>query len=237
MVILLIFISYYTFSQGNIIEHKIKSGESLSKISLIYNISINDIKEFNGLTSDIIFVDQILNIPPKESYDIIENTNHLDNLDLKKRIEIRNIYYSQIGVRELTGNNDGLMVEKFLLSAGLGKGYPWCAAFIYWTLKEANIDLNLQHPAWVPSYFTKENIIYVRGEINKRPPVFGDMIGIWFESKGRLAHIGFYDGENSDYYFTVEGNTNEDGSREGDGVYRKRRIKRQVHSISSWIEN
>jgi len=237
MVVLFIFINYCSFSQNSIIEHKIKSGETLSKISLTYDIPLDDLKEFNGLTDDLIFVGQILSIPPKDDYKPIENLDYLNNLDLEKRIIIRNIYYSQIDVRELTGNNDGIMVEKYLNSTGLGKGYPWCAAFVYWTLRESDINITLQYPAWVPSYFPDNKLIYVRGKLNIRPPVFGDLIGIWFESKNRLAHIGFYDGENSNYYFTVEGNTNEAGSREGDGVYRKRRIKRQVHSISSWIEN
>lgn len=37
------------------------------------------------------------------------------------------------------------------------------------------------------------------------------------------------------FTITVEGNTNEAGSREGDGVYRKRRLKNQIYKISRWI--
>jgi len=235
MAILFIFYFNYTFSQSNIIEHKVKSGESLSKISNIYDISIDDIKEFNGLTSTIIYIDQIIKIPNKESYLTIYDINELENLKLLNRTILKGIYESQIDVRELTGNNDGYEVEKYLRSAGLGKGYAWCAAFVYWSYLESGDTLKIKSPAWVPSYFPKDHLIMVRGQFQLRQPIFGDLIGIWFENKGRLAHIGFYDGENSNYYFTVEGNTNEAGSREGDGVYRKKRIKRQVHSISSWM--
>nr|WP_255737702.1 TIGR02594 family protein [Cognataquiflexum nitidum] len=46
---------------------------------------------------------------------------------------------SQLGVREATNNNDGVDVEKYLKSAGLGAGYPWCGAFVNWSLKQAEI--------------------------------------------------------------------------------------------------
>jgi len=239
MVVLLIITSHCIFGQNNITEHIVKSGESLSKISTIYDVSVDDIKEFNGLITNMIFIDQIINIPGKDTtnYNLNLQMNQLQNMGIFTRICIKDAYYSQIDIRELTGNNDGIQVEKYLSSANLGKGYPWCASFINWSFMECGINLNLKYPAWVPSYFPSDKLIMVRGQFQLRKPIFGDLIGIWFESKDRLAHIGFYDGENSKYYFTVEGNTNKAGSREGDGVYRKRRIKRQVHSISSWVEN
>lgn len=150
---------------------------------------------------------------------------------------LKDVYYKEVGVREKTGNNDGVRVEEYLRSAGLSKGSPWCASFIYWTYLKCGDTLDIKYPGWVPSYFPKDKLIYQRGtDINKRKPIIGDLIGIWFSSKGRLAHIGFYDGEDDYFYYTVEGNTNEKGSREGDGVYRKKRIKRQIHSISNWCE-
>ena len=46
---------------------------------------------------------------------------------------------------------------------------------------------------------------------------------------------GFIDKKDGNYYITVEGNTNEAGSREGDGVYRKRRHIKTIYAISRWI--
>ena len=42
-------------------------------------------------------------------------------------------------------------------------------------------------------------------------------------------------GEAGGFYITVEGNTSEAGSREGDGVYRKRRAKRTIYKASRWV--
>jgi hypothetical protein len=141
-------------------------------------------------------------------------------------------YRSQVGVREATGKNDGPQVAMYLKSAGLGEGYPWCAAFVNWVHLECGYK-TVQGPAWSPSWFPASRVIYVRDAQNKYLPVAGDVFGIWFNNLGRIAHVGFVDDWNGGNFFvTVEGNTNEGGSREGDGVYRKKRLKRQAYKIS-----
>jgi len=149
---------------------------------------------------------------------------------------LEEIYTSQIGVREV-GNNAGPDVEKYLKSAGVPKGSAWCASYVYWTYQKCDSNFVINSPAWVPSWFPKSKLIFSLGKINKRSPQKGDLIGIYFPEKGRLAHIGIFDSESEDFIISVEGNTNEAGSREGDGVYKKKRVKRTVNSISSWIDN
>lgn len=136
-------------------------------------------------------------------------------------------------MREATGRNDGARVEEYLRAVGLGKGYPWCAAFVSWAFRAASIDAACT--AWAPAWFPKERTVYVRGEAGYVPRR-GDVFGIYFPSKGRIAHVGFIDGEAGGFYITVEGNTNEAGSREGDGVYRKRRAKRTIYRVSRWVD-
>lgn len=143
-------------------------------------------------------------------------------------------FNTYIGTKE-KGNNAGVEVEYFLSVAGLSKGNPWCASFIYAIFKECNSEFKLSAPGWVPSWFPQKKLIFVRGKMDIKPPQAGDLIGIWFTNKNRLAHIGFYESEDNEFITSVEGNTNEAGSREGDGVYRKKRIKRTIHSISSWL--
>ncbi len=148
-----------------------------------------------------------------------------------ERSGIINTYTSEIGVREATGQNDGKAVEKYLAAAGLGKGYAWCAAFVNWVYLQNEIA-GPNSPAWSPSWFPNEKVL------DKRFGLRGDVFGIYFESKGRIAHVGFLDedfdnGKNT--ILTVEGNTNDAGSREGDGVYRKRRSKNQIYKVSCWL--
>lgn len=148
------------------------------------------------------------------------------------RDQVVHSYTNELGVREATGSNDGADVEKYLASAGFGKGYAWCAAFVNWVHESNGID-GPRGPAWSPSWFP-DSKVYDRHE---RPPQPGDVFGIYFKSKQRIAHVGFIDKWDGSKVITVEGNTNEAGSREGDGVYRKRRLARQIYKLSNWIDD
>jgi hypothetical protein len=147
---------------------------------------------------------------------------------------VTEIYSSEIGVRELTGKNDGKRVEEYLASCGRTKGDAWCAAFVTWTFKQARIKAVVS--AWSPSWFPSENTIYTRGAKSNRIPDMTDVFGIYFQELGRIAHVGFIDKwEGGSFCITVEGNTNDANSREGDGVYRKRRLKSQIYKVSRWL--
>ena len=153
---------------------------------------------------------------------------------LHAQLRVSEIYSKEIGVRERTGNNDGQRVEEYLRSCNLKKGNPWCAAFVTWTFKQAKVDAIVS--AYSPSWFPKKSTIYTRGANGNKTPQKADVFGIYFSNKGRIAHVGFIDvWEDNSYCITVEGNTNDEGSREGDGVYRKRRLKSQIYKVSRFL--
>lgn len=151
-----------------------------------------------------------------------------------KQNEVRKTYTAEIGVRE-TGFNKGKRVEEYLKAAKLLPGNAWCAAFITWTFKQCNIKAVVS--GYSPNWF-QSNIVYKRDDnVNRHYSVAaGDVFGLYFESKKRIAHVGFIDKQDGNYFITVEGNTNEAGSREGDGVYRKRRHIKTIYAISRWIK-
>jgi len=139
-----------------------------------------------------------------------------------------------VGIREATGRNDGTMVEYFQHMAGVRKGDAWCAAFVYTCIKQCDSSFVLKAPAWSSSWFTT-NVIWKQGR--GQTPQTADVFGIYFLSKKRIAHVGFIESwPDGKYTFTVEGNTNEAGSREGDGVYRKRRLKAQIYTVSKFTK-
>ena len=152
---------------------------------------------------------------------------------VSKRELVRQIYNSQVGIVEQGGANRGKEVAEYLASTGLGPGNPWCAAFVSWCYQQAQIDA--PHSAWVPAYFAKGKMIYLRGKFQSKTPQTGDVFSIWYSRLGRPAHIGFVEEWGENWITTVEGNTNEAGSREGIGVFKKRRLRRQIYAVSDFI--
>ena len=161
------------------------------------------------------------------------NTLKRDNEPETKREKVEKTYLSQVGIREETGRNDGPQVEAYLETTGIGKGNPWCAAFVNWVLKRS--EVSTPNSAWSPDWF-KSNVILERSRGIVGNPRKGDVFGIYFQSMGRVAHVGFVHRWGEDWVETVEGNSNDNGSRDGDGVYRKKRLRSQIYVVSDWVK-
>ena len=126
-----------------------------------------------------------------------------------------------IGWREEPGNS-GPLVDKILASVGLeGSGAPWCAAWVVFIGDEAFGKEKNPYPrsAWSPDFVKAADWNRGRG----KEPSPADAFGIYFQSLGRVAHTGLVEKIEGKMAVTIEGNTNDDGSRDGNGVYRKRR--------------
>lgn len=152
------------------------------------------------------------------------------------RSRVVNTYTKEIGVREQSGRNDGARVETYLRYVNLPKGNPWCAAFVCWAYGQNNVTN--PRSAWSPDLFPSKKVIYKRNVRSlSATPKAGDAFGLYFPSKGRVAHVGYIDDwpPDSIWCITVEGNTNEAGSREGDGVYKKRRLKSSIYIVADFI--
>lgn len=146
---------------------------------------------------------------------------------------------TQIGVTELTGRNDGPEIEAYLASVGLNpKGRaPYCAAFNFWVGREALGSRNpFPRSAWSPSHLSGGQRVTATS-----PILGGEAFGIYFASKKRIAHTGLTVRRDGVNIITIEANTSPQAApgtardRDGDGVWRKRRHWRTVHSTRDWI--
>jgi len=156
-----------------------------------------------------------------------------DNED-SARSRVSDTYLAEIGVREKTGKNDGPRVEGYLRSVGLESGAPYCAAYIHWCFSQNGIDS--PKSGYSPDWF-KTNVIYRRNKVEIVSFPQASVFGIWFESKKRVAHVGFVHKDKGKEVETCEGNTNDALSRDGDGVYKKIRLKSQIYIVSDWVTN
>ncbi len=154
---------------------------------------------------------------------------------LKKVLEIAN---SQIGVVEKPPHsNRGPEVDAYLKSVGLNPSagnYPWCAAFVYWCFDKAAKEIGETNPAiktagvldhWNRTKGTKIPVAEATANPGKIKP---GAIFIMDFGKGQ-GHTGIVESIGNGYITTIEGNTNNDNSREGYGVFKL--TNRKINSI------
>jgi peptidoglycan hydrolase-like protein with peptidoglycan-binding domain len=137
----------------------------------------------------------------------------------------------EISVRERPpGTNRGPRVDEYLRGVGLnpaGGSFAWCAAFVHFCFGEAAIRLGRRNPAvrtaGVLAHWNKAESQGARrirtAEASSEPQLVrpGQVFIIDY---GRGAgHTGIVTGMRSGKLLTIEGNTNDGGSREGVGVF------------------
>jgi hypothetical protein len=122
-------------------------------------------------------------------------------------------------VRETTGKNDGPWVEAIQRTTGNKKGDPWCASFVNWVLDIAYRDMN-PLPATascdVLLEFARKN------QLLTNTPQPGDVFLV-MRTKNDAIHTGIVTEVKADTVKTIEGNTNREGAREGNGVWARER--------------
>lgn len=141
----------------------------------------------------------------------------------------------EIGVREEGGNNRGERIGQYLATTGLPEGHPWCAAFTKWVYAQEGLETP-GATAWSPSWFPNKRVIWSQGR-DMTPIQKGDIFGIYYTNLKRIGHVGIIESITpSAMFITIEGNTGDDGGREGDVVKRTKRSPKMVFKIANWID-
>jgi hypothetical protein len=150
-----------------------------------------------------------------------------------QRPEISQVYNSQLGVQEQPlGSNWGPQVKGYLASVKVYSPAPWCAAYVHWCLDSAGHKNTIT--AYSPSAQNKANLVYYNSQILQEIKA-GDVFTVYFIAMGRIGHTGFVGRRiNQTVIETNEGNSNPGGSREGYGVFKRKRSIHSLYSISRW---
>jgi hypothetical protein len=178
------------------------------------------------------------NIPPIDTTaidntPIIKDTIKEEAIKLTIRDSLLIKLESQLNVRE-TSPNRGPMVDIYNRSVGSSVGVYWCGSFVGYNLSYFNIPN--PNSAWSPNYAKSKDIIWKPKLKTSLEPLTGDVFTIYYQNLDRVGHTGFFVKKNKDGYFiTIEGNTNGTGSREGDGVYKKKRESDKIFAITRYI--
>jgi hypothetical protein len=153
--------------------------------------------------------------------------------------EIVRIAKAEVGVREVGNTNCGVRVNEYKAATWLNpkKGWPWCAAFVCWVIREALISSGVKQTktfkrprtagAWD---FENWSIEQDSTTWMRRPHgndiMAGDIVVFTF------SHIGIAvsSPDKMGNVTVAEGNTDDAGSREGGGVYFKTRNLSKIRS-------
>jgi len=134
------------------------------------------------------------------------------------------------GVREdpTMGQNRGLRVDEYIASTHLDpaanppSGYPWCACFVFWCFRQAALDLGRSNPC------VRTASVVTHWDLTAAPRLLAadarlDHAAVrpgmvFCRTHDRHSHTGIVCAVTDAGIVTVEGNTNQAGSREGDSV-------------------
>lgn len=131
---------------------------------------------------------------------------------------------TQIGMTEKPlGSNWGVPVKNYLKSVGIDFPAAWCMAFVYWCFEQ--VSEKGKNPLVKTGGVMKAwNTADAKNKVKDPEP--GDIFIMDF-GKG-LGHTGIVEKVDQTFIYTIEGNTNDSGSREGIMVTRKQRPKTKI---------
>ena len=129
----------------------------------------------------------------------------------------------EVGIREQPlGSNRGPRVDQYNQASGAGNGALWCMSFVYWCFQQAAAHTGEENPMLKTAYcpallqWAKQ-----QGKLVDSPQR-GDIFLVkgLRDGKPSVIHTGIVTGGLIE---TVEGNTNNDGSSNGIGVFTRQR--------------
>lgn len=130
---------------------------------------------------------------------------------------------SQVGYKEgFTGtrHNNNQKYSDQLPGFAWSDFQPWCATFVQWCLWQVGVEV----PTGARSAGCATSVAAY-----KKAGRFSEYPGIGFQvffGPSGATHTGIVYKYDDTYIYTIEGNTNADGSAEGDGVYKKKRLRK-----------
>jgi hypothetical protein len=139
--------------------------------------------------------------------------------------------------REVGGQNMGPWVRLYMLG-NEGNNWPWCAGFASYILQQACTSLKANMP--VDSSFScdllaqdakAKGILIDEASVKDKTQIKPGHIFLVRKGPGDWTHTGLVTEAKSDLFYTIEGNTNDEGTREGYEVCNRTRGYKNIDFI------
>ena len=158
--------------------------------------------------------------------------------------ELAAIARTQLGTEEDAAHtNKGAAIKKYQDETELSgtQGWPWCAAYVDWCVHrfiEKHPELKLKRPTAAAAFglidWGRANncLVFTPSDTHHAPAV-GDIVVFEFSHCGIVSaapsKVKGYD------FDSIEGNTNDDGSRDGYEVCERHRVEEGRHGVRAFI--
>jgi lysozyme family protein len=149
----------------------------------------------------------------------------------------------EVGVIEVPPrSNRGPRVDEFIRAAGLDPtqdSFPWCMCFVFWCFAQASLRTrrpNLVpktggvHVAWNRSQERPGISVVSAMAARRNPALVKPGMAFFIDTGNGRGHTGIVAANINSLLETIEGNTNDNGSRDGIGVFR--RSRRRIADIN-----
>ncbi|WP_053218183.1 C40 family peptidase [Virgibacillus senegalensis] len=157
--------------------YKVVSGDYLGKIASKYGVSVSDLKKWNGLSSDLIYVGQKLKV----------NGGNNSSAETKKdtpdtKVESETVDYN---VTKLIDEAKSFIGTGYVWGGSSPSGFD-CSGFIYYLYNKAGKSIGRYS---TDGYYNRSYYV------NK--PQLGDLVFFEGTYRAGISHIGIYVGNNS----------------------------------------
>jgi hypothetical protein len=140
---------------------------------------------------------------------------------------------SYLFVREIKPNRSP-EIDSMNTAVHVPLGSSWCASFVSWVF--TNNYIPNPQSAWSPNFAKQKDKIWGKNLKNNINIKQDDVCTFYYSNLGRVGHVEIIYKADDKYIYTISGNTNVTGSREGDGCYRKKRELSKVYAITRYIK-
>ncbi|MDM5246470.1 peptidoglycan endopeptidase [Lysinibacillus sp. G4S2] len=165
-------------------SHTVVKGDTLSKIAKQYNVTQKDIKDWNGLTTDTIYVGQVLKLSPGAT--IPESENGPSGVGTPSKETSKEPTANGQAVYKKTIEVANTLVGTPYVYGGITPEGLDCSGFIYYAFNQGGLKIGRDSSE---GYFNG-NTTQVKN------PVAGDLVFFENTYKNGISHMGIYLGDN-----------------------------------------
>lgn len=156
-------------------SYKVVSGDTLSHISLRYNMSVSELKKLNGLSGNMIYVGQSLKVNGGSS----SSPSPAPSPSAPKEDTV-----TSFDVNRLLSAAKGQMGKPYVWGGSTTAGFD-CSGFIYYAFNQAGVSMSR----------TSSEGYYSRSYYVDKPAI-GDIVFFSNTYKKGISHLGIYVGNN-----------------------------------------